>query len=64
MARVYHDYIPGSRVCGAGKRQTKEQAEREKRRKARQAQDREKAAWVMNRMGEQIDKMRKREDDE
>ena len=59
---VYHDYIPGSRVCGGGKRQTKEQAERDKRRQARQAADREKAEWIVAHMADEIDKMRKRDD--
>lgn len=59
-----HDYISGSsKSYAVGKRKTKEQVEREKRRKARQAQDKEKAAWVMDYMGDEINKMRKREDD-
>lgn len=59
-----HDYISGSsKSYSVGKRKTKEQAEREKRRKARQAADKEKADWMMTHMSEQIDKMRKREDD-
>ena len=58
-----HDYIAGSsKSYSTGKRQTKEQIEREKRRKARQAQDKEKAAWVMDHMGDEINKLRKRED--
>lgn len=58
----YRDYIPGSRVCGVGKRQTKEQAERERRRKARQAQDKAKAEWIVEHMADEINKLRKRED--
>lgn len=58
-----HDYISGSsKSYATGKRKTKEQAEREKRRKAKQDQDKEKAAWVMGHMGDEINKMRKRED--
>ena len=59
-----HDYISGSsKSYATGKRQTKEQVERERRREAKQAQDREKAAWVMDHMGDEINKLRKREDD-
>ena len=59
-----HDYIAGSsKSYSVGKRQTKEQAEREKRRKSRQAADKEKADWMMKNMTDEIDKMRKREDD-
>lgn len=58
-----HDYISGSsKSYAVGKRQTKEQAEREKRRKARQAADKEKADCMMTHMGDEINKMRKRED--
>ena len=58
-----HDYIAGSsKSYATGKRKTKEQADREKRRKAREAQDKEKAAWVMDHMGDEINKLRKRED--
>ena len=58
---MYRDYIKGSKPT-SGKRQTKEQAEREKRRQARQAADREKAEWIVAHMGDEIDKLRKRED--
>ena len=58
---MYRDYIRGSKPT-SGKRQTKEQAEREKRRQARQAADKEKAEWIVEHMGDEIDKMRKRED--
>lgn len=58
-----HDYIAGSsKSYAVGKRKTKEQIEREKRRKARQAADKEKADWMMKHMTKEIDKMRKRED--
>lgn len=58
-----HDYIAGSsKSYSVGKRKTKEQVEREKRRQARQAADREKAEWIVGHMGDEIDKMRKRED--
>lgn len=58
-----HDYISGSsKSYATGKRKTKEQVEREKRRKAREAQDKEKADWMMKNMSREIDKMRKRED--
>lgn len=58
---MYRDYIKGSKPT-SGKRQTKEQAEREKRRKARQAADRDKAEWIVEHMADEIDKLRKRED--
>lgn len=58
-----NDYISGSsKSYSVGKRKTKKQVEREKRRKARQAADKEKADWVMTHMSKEIDKMRKRED--
>lgn len=58
-----HDYIAGSyKSYVSGKRKTKEQIEREKRRQARQAADREKAEWIVGHMGDEIDKLRKRED--
>ena len=55
------DYIKGSKPT-SGKRQTKEQIEREKRRQARQAADREKAEWIVEHMADEIDKLRKREE--
>ena len=58
---MYRDYIKGSKPT-SGKRQTKEQAERERRRKARQAADKAKAEWIVEHMGDEINKMRKRED--
>lgn len=58
---MYRDYIKGSKPT-SGKRQTKEQAEREQRRKARQAQDKAKAEWIVEHMAEEINKLRKRED--
>lgn len=58
---MYRDYIKGSKPT-SGKRQTKEQVEREKRRQARQAADREKAEWIVEHMGDEINKLRKRED--
>lgn len=59
---MYRDYIKGSKPT-SGKRQTKEQAERERRRKARQAQDKAKAEWIVEHMADEIDKLRKREKD-
>lgn len=59
---MYRDYIRGSKLT-SGKRQTKEQVEREKRRQARQAADKEKAEWIVAHMGDEIDKLRKREKD-
>ena len=58
---MYRDYIKGSKPT-SGKRQTKEQVERERRRKARQAADKAKAEWIVEHMGDEINKMRKRED--
>ena len=57
---MYRDYIKGSKPT-SGKRQTKEQAEREKRRQARQAQDKAKAEWIVEHMADEINKLRKRE---
>lgn len=59
---MYRDYIKGSKPT-SGKRQTKEQAERERRRQARQAADKEKAEWIVEHMAGEIDKLRKREKD-
>ena len=59
---MYRDYIQGSKPT-SGKRKTKEQAEREKRRQARQAADKAKAEWIVEHMGDEIDKLRKREKD-
>lgn len=59
---MYRDYIKGSKPT-SGKRQTKEQAERERRRKARQAADKAKAEWIVEHMADEIDKLRKREKD-
>lgn len=59
-----HDYISGSsKSYSAGRRKTKEQAAREQREEAKREEALAQAAWVMAHMGEQIDKMRKREDD-
>lgn len=60
---MYRDYIKGSKPT-SGKRQTKEQAEREKRRKARQAANEEKAEWIVANMADEIEKLRKRGRDE
>lgn len=58
-----HDYIAGSsKTYSVGKRKTKEQTAREQREEAKREEAIARAAWVMAHMGEQIDKMRKRED--
>lgn len=62
MARVYHDFIAGSKDFG-GRRKTKEQIERERRREAKRAQSKDQAEWVMAHMGEEIDRLRKRGND-
>lgn len=59
-----HDYISGSsKSYAAGRRKTKEQTAKEQREEAKREESIDRAAWVMTHMGEQIDKMRKREND-
>ena len=58
------EFISGTKAYANGRRKAKEQSERERRKQAKQAQDKDQAEWVMAHMGEEIDKMRKREDNE
>ena len=58
-----HDYISGSsKSYAAGRRKTKEQTAKEQREEAKREESIARAAWVMAHMGDEINKMRKRED--